>query len=212
MCADIFSLKKTISDFEACGIEYLHIDIMDGSFVPNFTLGTDYIKALKKRTSIPLDIHLMVEKPEEKLSWFEFGKGDIVSVHYEATNKLSDAISAIKKRGAKAFVVINPETCEDVLDEYLSDIDGILVMAVHPGFAGQKMVDGTLEKIARVRKKLDNMGLFETSVEIDGNVSFENSSLMSMAGADIFVAGTSSVFSKNATICENIKMFRECIK
>ena len=211
MCVDFFALGQTLCAFEECGIEYLHVDIMDGSFVPNFTLGTDFVKALKKNTKIPLDIHLMIEKPEEKLSWFEFGDGDIVSVHYESTEKLSDAINIIKGRGAKAYVAISPDTDENVLDNYLSDIDGVLVMTVRPGFAGQKMIPETLEKIARVRKKLDEKGLSRVSIEVDGNVSFENARLMNEKGADIFVAGTSSIFAKDGTIFENTEKMRKII-
>ena len=140
MCCDFFRLQECIATMEREKIEYLHMDVMDGVFVPNFTLGTDFVKQLKKNCSIPVDIHLMVEKPEEKLDWFCFGEGDIVSIHVESTKHLGRAIQKIKDRGAKCFVAINPATDISVLDDVLHSIDGVLVMTVNPGFAGQKLV------------------------------------------------------------------------
>ncbi|MCQ2470882.1 MAG: ribulose-phosphate 3-epimerase [Clostridia bacterium] len=211
MCADITSLTKTLDTFEKCGIEYLHIDIMDGHFVPNFTLGTDYCKAIKKICNIPLDIHLMIEKPEEKLSWFQFGEGDIVSVHAESTAHLQKALAQIKKCGAKAFVALNPSTPICVLDYILDDIDGVMIMAVNPGFAGQKMVPSCLEKISYLRSYLDGKGYSNVEIEVDGNVSFENAVKMKKAGANIFVAGTSSVFNKDFSLEDGIALFRQKI-
>lgn len=211
MCADILTLADTLKTFEKNNIEYLHIDIMDGHFVPNFTLGTDYCKALKKITKIPLDIHLMINEPESKLDWFEFGEGDIVSVHAESTAHLQKALAAIRKRGAKAYVALNPATPISALDYILDDIDGVLVMAVNPGFAGQKMIPSALGKIAEIKKLFSEKGLSNKEIEVDGNVSFENAVKMREAGADIFVAGTSSIFSKNFSLDEGISEFRKVI-
>ncbi len=212
MCADIANLKSTLTEFEECKIEYLHIDIMDGHFVPNFTLGTDYCKALKKLTSIPLDIHLMINDPELKLEWFDFGEGDIVSVHAESTKHLQKALAFVKSKGAKAFVAINPATPLCLLDEIINDIDGVLVMAVNPGFAGQKMVPNALEKIRRVRDYLDNNGYNDKEIEVDGNVSYENAIKMKQAGANIFVAGTSSVFNPNYSLTDGIEKMRNQLR
>lgn len=209
MCADALNLGSTLKEFEKNGIEYLHIDIMDGAFVPNFTLGTDYCKILKNATSIPLDIHLMIEKPEERLDWFPIGEGDMVSVHAESTRHLQKILKAIKDKGAKAYVALNPATPLCFLEEVLPDIDGVLVMTVNPGFAGQKLVPQTLDKIRRVRKMLDEAGKTDAEIEVDGNVSFENAEKMSAAGANIFVAGTSSVFKKELSLEEGIKMLRD---
>lgn len=211
MCADVFALGKTLETLENKGIEFLHIDIMDGCFVPNFTLGTDYCKALKSRCSIPLDIHLMIEKPEEKLGFFTFGEGDIVSVHTESTAHLQKALSAVRQRGAKAFAALNPATPLCVLEECIDDIDGVLIMAVNPGFAGQKMIPSVLKKIEKTRNFLNGNGRQDCLIEVDGNVSFENAVLMKNAGADIFVAGTSSVFAKNMTLSEGIDRMREVL-
>ncbi len=212
MCADALNLGVTLKEFEANGIEYLHIDIMDGSFVPNFTLGTDYCRMLKAATNIPLDIHMMIEKPEERLDWFPFGEGDMVSVHAESTRHLQKVLAAIKAKGAKAYAAINPATPLAAIEEVICDLDGVLVMTVNPGFAGQKLVPQTLDKITKVRKMLDKAGKEEAEIEVDGNVSFENAEKMSRAGANIFVAGTSSVFTSKFTLSEGVRMLREAVE
>ena len=210
MCCDFFDFAEQIKIFEREGIEYLHIDIMDGTFVPNFTLGTDFVKQAKKKTSISLDLHLMINNPESKLDFFNFGENDIVSVHAESTKHLQLALQKIKNKGAKAFVALNPGTPIYVLEEVLEDIDGVLVMTVNPGFAGQKLVPSGLKKITKVREYLDNNGREDACIEVDGNVSFTNAELMSKAGADIFVAGTSSIF--NGNIIESIHKLRNSIE
>ncbi len=212
MCVDFFELDKCIKEFEKHDIDLIHIDIMDGSFVPNFTLGTDFIKALRRKTSIPFDIHLMINNPENKLDWFEFGEGDYVAIHYESTPHLHKAVSAIKNKGAKAMVAINPGTPICVLESILDDIDAVLVMTVNPGFAGQKLIKSTLKKITALREYLDKNGYGHIEIEVDGNVSFENAKLMNEAGANIFVAGTSSIFSKDGNISENTEMLRSIVK
>jgi ribulose-phosphate 3-epimerase len=182
---------------------------MDGEFVPNFTLGTDYCRILKKHADIPLDIHLMINDPENKLSWFDFGEGDYVSVHVESTKHLQRALSIIKSRGAKPMVAINPATPIEALEYVLDDICAVLVMTVNPGFAGQKMIPATLDKIRKLREYLDAKGYAGVEIEVDGNVSFTNAVLMKQAGANIFVGGTSSVFSSEGDICENIDRMRK---
>lgn len=212
MCADIANLKTVLEDFEKTGIEYLHIDIMDGSFVPNYTLGTDYCRALKKLTKIPLDIHLMIDEPERKISWFDIGEGDYVSVHIESTKHLQRTLAQIKDRGAKPMVALNPATPLVMLEHILDDIDAVLLMTVNPGFAGQKLVEATLKKITELREYLDNNGYSHIEIEVDGNVSFENAKRMKEAGANIFVVGSSSIFNSAYTLCEGIKKLRDVIK
>lgn len=211
MCVDFFKLKETIEEFEKLNIDYLHVDIMDGHFVGNYTLGTDFVKALKTKTNIPLDIHLMVEKPERVLEWFEFGENDYVSVHLESTCHLQKVLSAIRAKGAKPMVAINPATPICMLETILEDIDAVLVMTVNPGFAGQKLVKSTLKKIADLRAYLDENGFENVEIEVDGNVSFENATLMSKAGGNIFVAGTSSMFSKDFSLEYGVTKLRESV-
>ena len=212
MRADFMNLKEEIRAFEENGIEYLHVDIMDGRFVPNFTLGTDFCRILKRETSIPLDLHLMVEDPEDKLAWFDVGEGDYVSVHYESTRHIQRVLQQIKAKGARTMLALNPGTPLSVIEEVFPELDAILVMTVNPGFAGQKLVPSTLDKIRRLRKYLDENGYGHVEIECDGNVSFENAKRMCQVGADIFVAGSSSVFSKSAPLPENIAKLRKIIE
>ena len=210
MCADILTLRETLDVFAAEGIEYLHLDIMDGSFVPNYCLGTDYCKRIKAACNIPLDIHMMIEEPDRKLDWFAFGEGDFVSVHAESTKHLQRTLAAIRARGAKAMVAINPATPLSALEYVVDDLDGLLIMTVNPGFAGQKMVTSALDNIAAARAFLDAHGKTDAIVEVDGNVSFENAVKMRAAGADLFVSGSSGVFYGD--LSEGIAKMREILK
>ncbi|MCL2098836.1 MAG: ribulose-phosphate 3-epimerase [Oscillospiraceae bacterium] len=207
MCADFMNLGSDLKEMERLNIDFLHIDIMDGSFVPNYTLGTDFVSAVKKSCGIPLDIHLMIDEPENKLDWFDFGAGDYVSVHYEATKHVQRAIQKIKDRGAYAMLALNPGTPLCVIEDAAADIDAVLIMTVNPGFAGQKLIPQTIDKIKRAKNLYP-----ELEIEADGNVSFENARLMSLAGADIFVAGSSSLFTKNKPLEQTVKMLRESIE
>ena len=209
MCCDFFKMEEIISAFEKADTEYFHFDIMDGTFVPNYTLGTDFIRQIKKRSSIPADIHLMVENPDNKIDYFDLGKGDIVSVHVETTKHLQRLLTKIRQKGARPFVAINPATPLSSVEEVLDDIDGLVIMTVNPGFAGQKLIPSTLDKIRRARKMLDERGKTDVEIEVDGNVSYENAKLMSEAGANIFVAGTSSVFAGD--IIEGMAKIRKSI-
>ena len=206
MCADFLNLEKSLRTFEELEIEYLHIDIMDGSFVPNFTLGTDYVKKLKLATDIPIDIHLMIDRPEDKLKWFDFSQGDYVSFHYEATNHVHRTIQRIKLRGGKPMLALNPATPLCVLEDVIMDLEGVLIMTVNPGFAGQRLIPQTVDKVRRLRRLYPEM-----VIEVDGNVSFENAKILKKAGADIFVAGSSSIFEENGSLIYNTSKLRECI-
>ena len=212
MCVDFMELRSVLSDMEQNGIEYIHVDIMDGIFVPNYTLGTDFIKQLKNATNIPLDIHLMITEPEKKLEWFTFGEGDYVSVHLESTKDPHGALAQIRARGAKAMLAISPDTPAESVWEYIDEIDAVLVMTVYPGFAGQKLIPETLEKVRLLRQELDRRGYDKIELEVDGNVSFANAPRMREAGADIFVAGTSSVFTKEMPFAAAVQQLRDLIK
>ena len=211
MCADYRGFSELLKTFKDTGIEYLHIDVMDGVFVKNFTLVTDYCERLRDMTYIPLDIHLMITEPEYKIDWFKPRAGEYVSVHAESTNHLQRALAAIRSYGAKPMVALNPATPLSTLDYVLDDIDAVLLMTVNPGFAGQKLIPQTLGKIADCRRYLDERGYGSVEIEVDGNVSFENAKKMHDAGANIFVAGTSSVFRSGESISENIEKLRGMI-
>ena len=208
MCCDFLKLGEQLCEFEKSAVELLHIDVMDGSFVPNFALGTDFVRKLKGATRIPVDVHFMVEYPERHIQSFSLGEGDIASVHFEATKHLQRALRMIKDTGARAFVAINPATPIILLSDVLDDIDGVLVMTVNPGYAGQKMVPHSIEKIKEVRRFLDGHGHPECEIEVDGNVSIENGIRMRAAGANVFVLGTAALFD-GGSLADNIALFRQ---
>lgn len=207
MCASFFELSAQTRVFEKNETELLHVDVMDGSFAPNFALGVDFARQLKKNCPIALDIHLMVREPEKHIASFPIGEGDMVSVHAESTEHLAECLGMIREKGARAFVALNPETPVEILSDIVGLIDGALIMAVRPGFAGQKMLPGTIEKISKARRLLDSAGAFEAEIEVDGNVSVENGIRMRGAGANIFVLGTAALFCGD--LDENIRIFRE---
>lgn len=194
MCSSLVELEKTIRIFENHHIEYLHIDVMDGTFVPNFGLGVDYIRGLRELTNIPLDLHLMIDNPEYKLDWIGIQSTDIVSIHYESTNQVQRVLDKLHKYGCKCFIAINPATPIWVLEEVLDFIDGINLLMVNPGFAGQKMVPSTMEKAIKLRKFLDQHRKSNLYIEADGNITPEHACRLSQVDANIYVGGTSSIF------------------
>ena len=204
--------EKALDELEKGKIELLHVDVMDGIFVPNLMIGTESTKNLRKASSIPLDIHLMIERPEDKLDWFDIQPGEFVSVHAESTKHLQRVLAKIRSYGARPMAALNPATPLCMIEEVLDDVDAVLLMTVNPGYAGQKLVVQTLDKIRRLRDMLDSSGREKVLIEVDGNVSFENAVKMRAAGADIFVCGSSSIFCKDATIEENIHRFRACVE
>ncbi len=212
MCADLVHLNETIRIFEREKVEYLHIDVMDGAFVPNFGLGVDYIRSLRKLTDIPLDLHLMVMNPEYKLQWIGIQPTDIVSIHYESTHQVQRALDWLEPYRCKRFLAINPATPIMMLEEVLDDIDGINLLMVNPGFAGQKMVPSTMKKAKRLQRFLRQKNKTEILVEVDGNISFENAGMLRAFGADIFVSGSSSIFKEGTGEYEmNIRRLRQVI-
>ena len=211
MCADVLQMGKALSEIEDAGIEYVHCDIMDNHFVPNLMIPTEFLNRLRGATVLPFDFHVMCEKPETVVEKLDIREGDFVSIHYESTVHLHRVISLVKSKGARAAVAINPATPVWVLDEILSEIEMVLVMSVNPGFAGQKIVPSSFEKIARLRQYLAEKGYGNILIEVDGCCSFENVPKMYDAGADVFVVGSSSVFRSGMTIREGADRLRRLI-
>lgn len=212
MCSDLIDLKETIRIFEEEHIEYLHIDMMDGTFVPNIGLGVDYIRGLRKLTEIPLDLHLMIKDPEYKFQWLGIHPNDTVSIHYESTFQVQRALDYLEPFGCKRFLAINPATPVSALEEVLDYIDGINLLMVNPGFAGQKIVPSTLRKAQKVVNLLKQENREDIILEVDGNITPENGYKLRKIGASRFVAGTSAIFNGNLeNYKSNISLFRNNI-
>ena len=210
MCADFLHLGRVVRELEASGTDFLHFDIMDGHFVPNFTMGPDILKSIRGETDIPFDTHLMVYEPERYIETFIQAGSDLVVIHVEACRHLHRTIDLIRGNGAQAGVAINPATPLAALDYLLDEVDVVLVMAVDPGFVGQVMIPSAIGKIRRLKQKIDEARL-GVQIQVDGNVSFENAPKIVLAGADILVAGTSSVFRRDMTIAEGMETLRKCV-
>ncbi len=210
MCADLCNLQKSIEELEDASIDYLHWDIMDGNFVPNFSLSQDIMKSARRITNIKFDTHLMIQNPERYINDFVETGSDLIVIHAEATNHLHRAIQQIKDTGIKVGVALNPATPINILHHIITDLDMVLIMTVNPGFAGQKMIPATLDKISEVKRLIEDRNL-TIDIQVDGNVSFENIPQMRAYGANVFVAGTSSVFHKDLTIKQGVKKMLEAI-
>lgn len=212
MCTKLTNLREVITVFEEEQIEYLHIDIMDGAFVPNLGLGVDYIRGLRELTDIPLDLHLMVERPEDKLSWFNIQPQDRVIIHFESTVQLQRTLEIAERYSCKVMLAINPATPIYSVEEVLDNIDGITVLTVNPGFAGQPIVRSCIDKTRRLQDYLEQMKCRRLEIEVDGNISCENARILRGYGAELFVAGTSSIFADNGKpMRDNIRALRAAI-
>lgn len=190
LSADFSQLKQDIELVEKGGCDVLHVDVMDGHFVPNITFGPFIVKAIKKCATTPLDVHLMIENPERYIEDFAKAGSDYITVHQEACTHLHRVIQQIKATGAKAGVSLNPATPLSTIEEVLGDVDLVLIMSVNPGFGGQSFIEASLDKIKRLRKMLDDRGLFHVEIEIDGGVKLDNIKEVAEAGVDIFVSGS----------------------
>lgn len=192
LSADFSRLGEEIRAVEAGGADYIHVDVMDGRFVPNITIGPLVVEAARKVTGLPLDVHLMIAEPDRYVPAFAEAGADIIVVHAEASLHLHRTVQLIRSYGKKAGVALNPATPLNVLDYVLQDLDLVLLMTVNPGFGGQSFIEACLPKIHALRGMLDKRGL-ETELEVDGGVKTDNIERISHAGADVFVAG-SAVF------------------
>lgn len=210
LSADFSRLGEEIRAVEAAGADYIHIDVMDGHFVPNITIGPLIVEAARKVTSLPLDVHLMIENPDLYIADFAAAGADIIVVHAEAVNHLHRTVQLIKSFGKKAGVSLNPATPLNVLDYVVEDLDLVLLMTVNPGFGGQSFIEACLPKIHSLRAMLDRRGC-EAELEVDGGVKASNIAKIAHAGADVFVAG-SAVFNSSdyaATIAEMKLLIKE---
>lgn len=189
LAADFTRLGEEIAQVEAAGADLLHVDVMDGHFVPNLTIGPPVIKAIKAVTKLPLDVHLMVEQPDALLPDFIDAGSDNLTVHVEACRHLHRTIQSIKDAGVRASVVLNPATSLHALDEILPDVHMVLLMSVNPGFGGQRFLPATLDKIRVLREQIERRRL-PVAIEVDGGVKADNAVEICAAGADVLVAGT----------------------
>ena len=207
LSADFSKLGKEIQSLEVAGADLIHIDVMDGHFVPNITIGPEVISKLRKYTSLPFDVHLMISPVNNFIKDFAEAGSDIITIHPEATNNLIESINMIKSFNKKIGISLNPETSTDKVVNVLSMIDLVLVMSVNPGFGGQKFMSETLEKVKLLREEIDKKKI-KTKIEIDGGINFENSKMAREAGVDIIVSGT-TVFKENeGNLKKNIQLLK----
>lgn len=194
LSADFSRLGEEVKAVEEAGADWIHVDVMDGKFVPNITIGPLVVESLRKVTKLPLDVHLMIENADQYIEDFANAGADIISVHAEACPHLHRTIESIKENGAKAGVVLNPATTLFALDEIIEQVDMVLLMSVNPGFGGQKFIGSVLSKIELLRNTLNESGV-ELDLEVDGGVKPDNAASIKLAGANVLVAG-SAIFGK----------------
>ncbi|AGC48189.1 ribulose-phosphate 3-epimerase [Myxococcus stipitatus DSM 14675] len=189
LSADFGRLAEEVRDIEAAGADLIHVDVMDGRFVPNITIGPVVVEAIKRVATKPLDVHLMIVEPERYVEAFVKAGADVLTVHVEASPHLHRTLQAIRKLGAKASVVLNPSTSLSAIEEVLGDVDMVLLMSVNPGFGGQGFIESTVDKVRRLRAMFDARGL-DTDIEVDGGINAETGRQVVAAGATVLVAGS----------------------
>ena len=206
LSADFGRLAEHVKEAEQAGVDWIHVDVMDGHFVPNITIGPAVTRALRRATSLPLDVHLMISHPERYVEDFVEAGADWLGIHVEATVHLDRLIHQIKEAGAKATVSLNPATPLDCLEYVLNDVDMVVLMTVNPGFSGQKFIPGVLPKIRRLRQMIDAQGL-DVLIQVDGGVHLNTVGNLAAAGADVFVSG-SGIFN-DKPLAENVRRLKE---
>ena len=207
LSADFARLGEQIDELSRAGADYVHVDVMDGHFVPNITIGAPVVASIRRATALPLDVHLMIERPERYVSQFAEAGADIITVHVESSPHLQAAIRLVKELGAKAGVSLNPPTPLAAVEEFLPHVDLVLVMSVNPGFGGQSFMRETLPRIASVRRILDDRGL-HAELEVDGGINTDNARDIVEAGANVLVAGN-SIFGAREGIAAAMRKLRE---
>ena len=211
MCADLLNLADQVRALEGGGVDYLHFDIMDGHFVPNFTFGSDILKAIDKISNLTKDVHLMIENPELYIQTFVESGGDILAVHVETCTHLHRILNQIREKGAKAAVALNPATPLESIEYVLEDVDMVLIMTVNPGFAGQQFIPAMVKKVEKLSKMIEERGL-EIDIEVDGNINERTIKLLKEVGANVFVGGTSSIFQPGADIVAAARLMKKQCK
>ena len=206
LSADFTRLAEEVTAVEKAGADYIHIDVMDGRFVPNITIGPMIVKAVRRVTELPLDVHLMISNPDQFVEEFVKAGADLITVHAEAVKNLHRSIQKIKGAGGKPGVSLNPATPLDVLEYVLGDLTMVLLMTVNPGFEGQEFIPAVIPKIRRLKEMIDQRGL-QVDIEVDGGIGPETVHLVSSAGANVFVAGSAIFYSKDYG--QTIRLMRE---
>jgi ribulose-phosphate 3-epimerase len=209
LSADFARLGEQVAEVTKAGADLIHVDVMDGHFVPQITIGALVVAAIRKYTPLPLDVHLMIESPEEQIAQFAKAGADIITVHIEPCPHIHRVIQMIKATGVKAGISINPATSLSTLDEILPEVDLVLVMTVNPGFGGQTFIESTLDKIARLRAELDRRKL-NIELEVDGGINIKTAPRVVKFGATALVAGA-AVFSSGESVEEAIKKLRQSL-
>jgi ribulose-phosphate 3-epimerase len=210
LSADFGRVGEQVAEATRAGADYIHVDVMDGHFVPNITIGPLVVAAIRPHTSLPLDVHLMIESPEKYIQQFAQAGADIITVHVEVCHHLHRVVESIKELGIKAGVSLNPSTPLTEAEEVLPILDLVLLMSVNPGFGGQQFIESTIGKIERLRRRLDELGL-PAELEVDGGITAEIAPRVARAGARVLVAGA-AIFNKKESVSQAITRIRESLQ
>ena len=209
LSADFARLAEQVAEATSAGADYIHIDVMDGHFVPNISIGIPIVASLRPQTNLPLDVHLMIQHPEQYVSQFADSGADIITVHVEACSSLHRLIHSIKELNVKAGIALNPATTLTSIEEILPYVDLVLIMSVEPGYGGQSFIQSSLDKISRLRKMLDNRKI-NAELEVDGGITVNNAPGIVKAGANVLAIG-SSIFNAKKGISQTMQMFRKVV-